>query len=84
MATILLGALSTVPRFVFNIAVYPIYFALYHVVYYTVYCAYFLLGLLASPFINLARLVLWFVLLPLRVLINSGVCNSPESLVNNC
>ncbi|KAL2785490.1 hypothetical protein BJX66DRAFT_343063 [Aspergillus keveii] len=72
MATILLGALSTVPRFVFNIAVYPIYFALYHVVYYTVYCAYFLLGLLASPFINLARLVLWFVLLPLRVLVNSG------------
>ncbi|KAJ0413869.1 hypothetical protein BJY00DRAFT_296113 [Aspergillus carlsbadensis] len=72
MATILLGALSAVPRLTLNIAAYPIYFALYHVVYYTLYCAYFLLGLLASPFINLGRLVLWFVLLPLRVLVNSG------------
>ncbi|KAL3457801.1 hypothetical protein BJX64DRAFT_268027 [Aspergillus heterothallicus] len=69
MASIL-GILSAIPNAVFRVVVYPIYLALYYVVYYTAYCAYFSMGLLAAPFISLGRLVLWFVFLPLRILIN--------------
>ncbi|KAL2815938.1 hypothetical protein BJX63DRAFT_153310 [Aspergillus granulosus] len=71
MASIL-EILSAISSVVFRYAVYPIYFALYYIVHYVVYGAYFLLGWLAYPFISLGRLVLWFVLLPLRILINLG------------
>ncbi|KAL2855465.1 hypothetical protein BJY01DRAFT_204187 [Aspergillus pseudoustus] len=69
MASII-GILPAIPSVLFNIIVSPICFAVYHVVYYAVYCAYFLLGLVASPFINIGRLVLWLVLLPLGILVN--------------
>ncbi|KAL4976115.1 hypothetical protein BDW66DRAFT_135645 [Aspergillus desertorum] len=58
----LMGLLSiiTVPFFVF--IVYPIY--------YVAFSAYFVLSLLASPFIYLTFAVLWLILLPIRILIS--------------
>lgn len=63
-----MGLLSivTVPFFVF--LVYPVY--------YVAFSAYFLLSLLASPFIYLGFAILWLVLLPIKILISLKVLQS--------
>ncbi|KAL4780558.1 hypothetical protein BJX76DRAFT_337684 [Aspergillus varians] len=57
-----MGFLSALSTPFSIIIVYPVY--------YVAFCAYFLLNLLASPFLYLGSLGLWLVLLPLRVLIS--------------
>ncbi|KAL6231559.1 hypothetical protein BDW75DRAFT_219869 [Aspergillus navahoensis] len=56
-----MGLLSKVTVPFSILIVYPVY--------YVAFSAYFLLSLLASPFIYLAFAVLWLILLPIRILI---------------
>ncbi|KAL2871303.1 uncharacterized protein BJX67DRAFT_341958 [Aspergillus lucknowensis] len=66
-----LALLSTVSTICSSIVIYLGY-GVYYVVYCAAYCGYFLLSLVASPFINLGHLTIWFALLPLKILTNLG------------
>ncbi|BCS17885.1 uncharacterized protein APUU_10713A [Aspergillus puulaauensis] len=57
-----MGFLSALSTFVSIILVYPVY--------YVAFCAYFLLSLVASPFIYLGSLCLWLVLLPVKIVLS--------------
>ncbi|KAL4877715.1 hypothetical protein BJY04DRAFT_197772 [Aspergillus karnatakaensis] len=66
---------------------FPFYVFIIYPIYYVAFCAYFLLGLLASPFIYLGSLGLWLALLPLRILISLQpllIYLSVASLVGVC
>ncbi|KAL4967319.1 uncharacterized protein BDV14DRAFT_169814 [Aspergillus stella-maris] len=47
----------------------PLYVLVVYPVYYVAFCAYFILSLVASPFIYTGSWVLWLVLLPVRIVI---------------
>ncbi|KAL4872038.1 hypothetical protein BDV12DRAFT_5565 [Aspergillus spectabilis] len=54
----------------FSILSIPFSVIIIYPVYYVAFCAYFLLALLASPFVYLGTLGLWLTLLPLKILIS--------------
>ncbi|KAL5334798.1 hypothetical protein BJX70DRAFT_347712 [Aspergillus crustosus] len=54
----------------FSVLSIPFSIVIVYPVYYVAFCAYFLLSLLASPFVYLGSWVLWLTLLPLRILIS--------------
>ncbi|KAL4926453.1 uncharacterized protein BDV17DRAFT_269256 [Aspergillus undulatus] len=60
-----MGLLSVLSAPFFILIVYPVY--------YVAFSAYFILSLVASPFIYLGSWVIWFALLPVRLIISLKV-----------